>query len=369
MSARELREQRAPELEASLAEGVRGGVFPGATAAVGKLEEHGSVRVLARAGQLAPGDLDVTVTTPYDLASLTKPFVATAALRLAQKQQLDLSAPAARYLPELEGTQGGESSLALLLSHRAGLAAWGALFREHAASPGSLEMKQFMLREAATRLDRSASPGASVYSDLGYMLAGEALARAARIGLDQVVRREVTGPLGIDQHVFYAAGLPEPAREALRLRAAPSEVCSYRGRLVRGEVHDENAYAFGGVAGHAGLFGSANAVLTFGLAMLDALEGRSRWLDQALLRWALMPRGAGYVVGWDTKSPEGSSAGELFSERSFGHLGFTGTSLWCDPTRRLCAVLLTNRVHPTRDNVAIRDFRPRFHDLVATLAW
>ena len=102
--------------------------------------------------------------------------------------------------------------------------------------------------------------------------------------------------------------------------------------------------------------------------MLHALEGRSSsWLDQALVRWALRSRGPGHVVGWDTKSAEGSSAGTRLSAHSFGHLGFTGTSIWCDPTRRLCAVLLSNRVHPTRENVAIRAFRPRFHDFVAAL--
>ncbi len=370
-SSTDVQAQRAPELDGLLAEGVRDGVFPGAVAAVGRLAERGSVRVLARAGRLAPGELEVALATPYDLASLTKPFVAVSALRLAQKRQVDLSAPVSRHLPELEGTQGGESSLTALLSHRAGLSAWAGLYREHSALPGSAEMKRFMLHAAATRVDPSAASGAidSVYSDLGYIVAGEALTRAAGMALDQLVRREVTGPLGIDQHVFYAARLREAEREDLRARAAPTEACGYRGRIVRGEVHDENAYAFGGIAGHAGLFGNANAVLSFGLAVLDALEGRSRWLDLALLHWALAPRGGGYVVGWDTKSPEDSSAGQLFSERSFGHLGFTGTSLWCDPTRRLCAVLLSNRVHPTRDNVAIRVFRPRFHDLVASLDW
>jgi CubicO group peptidase (beta-lactamase class C family) len=137
--------------------------------------------------------------------------------------------------------------------------------------------------------------------------------------------------------------------------------------LLRGEVHDENCYAFGGVAGHAGLFGTCDAVLSFGLAMLAALEGRTSWLDQALLRWALTPRGEGYLLGWDRKSAVGSSAGDQFSAHSFGHLGFTGTSLWCDPSRRRAAVLLSNRVHPSRDNIAIRAFRPRFHDAAAEL--
>lgn len=361
-----------PELAALLATGVQEGVFPGAAAAIGKLGGRRAYdsggEWLAAAGRLAPGEAEVTQATPYDLASLTKPFVATAALRLAQQRALDLHEPIVRYLPELDGTFAGESTLALLLSHRAGLAAYARLFEELGArAPGSEATRAFMLHAAASRPDESAGTGRSLYSDLGYLIAGEALARAADMPLAALVRHEVTGPLGIAGDVFYAAELGERAHAALDAHVAPTELCAFRGRVVRGEVHDENAYAFGGIAGHAGLFGTARAVLQFGLAIMSALEGRSAWLDQALLRWALAPRGPGYVVGWDTKSAEGSSAGALFSSRSFGHLGFTGTSMWCDPTRRLVAVLLSNRVHPTRDNVAIRDFRPRFHDLVAKL--
>jgi CubicO group peptidase (beta-lactamase class C family) len=365
----------ARELEALLILALRERVFPGAVCAVGRLADEvsvqqGSLRVLARGGVLAPGEPAVELDTPYDLASLTKSFVAIAALRLVQKGIVDVQQPIWRVLPELEGTLGGESTLAELLSHRAGLLAWSALCPQSAAPVGSDERKRSMLHEAASLRAEGRRGGESVYSDLGYLLAGEALSRAAGLPLDVLVRREVTAPLGMDEQVYYAASLAEPARTALSLRVAPTELCAQRGGVVRGQVHDENAYAFGGIAGHAGLFGTASAVMRFGLAVLLALEGRSSWLDQALLRWALAPRDktpGGYVVGWDTKSAEGSSAGELFSERSFGHLGFTGTSIWCDPTRRLCAVLLSNRVFPTRDNVAIRAFRPRFHDAAAEL--
>ena len=128
-------------------------------------------------------------------------------------------------------------------------------------------------------------------------------------------------------------------------------------------MHDENCSAFGGVSGHAGMFGPAAPVLAFGLELLRVLRGESSWLPAERLRWALSPReGGGYVAGFDTKSRQGSSAGALFSEQAFGHLGFTGTSLWCDPERELCAVLLSNRVHPTRENIQIRALRPRFHD-------
>jgi len=360
------------DIEALLQEGVRDAVFPGAVAALGKLGgrrvgEPGS-EWSARAGLLAPGELTVQLETPYDLASLTKPFVAVTALRLAQQRVVDLQLPVAHYLPELEESAAGESTLALLLSHRAGLAAYGRLFAESEAPPGSVEARRFILHEAARRRDESAGTGRSVYSDLGYLVAGETLARAAGLDLAALVQREVTRPLGIDGQIYYAAALDESRREALRARVAPTEQCAYRGYLVRGEVHDENCHAFGGVAGHAGLFGTARAVLQFGIAVLTALEGRSSWLDQALIRWALAPRGPGYVVGWDSKSPEGSSAGTLFSERSFGQLGFTGTSIWCDPTRRLCGVLLSNRVHPTRENLAIRGFRPHFYDALVALA-
>jgi CubicO group peptidase (beta-lactamase class C family) len=356
-----------------LQEGVETGVFPGAVAAVGRLKGEGSVCAQACAGVFEPGGAAVEIDTFYDLASLTKPVVATVALRLAQAGRIDLHAPAARWVHEIAGLPGGEASLAQLLSHRAGLVAWEALFEQIPDQPGSERARGYVLRAAASRRDPAAPADptsvGSVYSDLGYLVAGEALARAAGLGLEALVRREVGEPLGIADQLFYAAALSDDARTALRLRVAPTEQCALRARLPRGEVHDENCAAFGGICGHAGLFGTAQAVLAFGLAMLSALGGRSGWLDQALVRWALTPLpGGGHVVGWDTRSGEGSSAGSLFSERSFGHLGFTGTSLWCDPVRNVCAVLLSNRVHPTRENIAIRAFRPRFHDLVAGLA-
>jgi CubicO group peptidase (beta-lactamase class C family) len=355
------------ELEALLILGLRENVFPGAVAAAGRLLSHGHAKVMARGGVLAPGEAKVELATPYDLASLTKPIVALAALRLSQRGVIDLQRDVARWLPELEGTRGGEASLTQLLSHRAGLAAWLPLWEEGDAPFGSAARKAQMLRSAATK---HAPEGACLYSDLGYIIAGEALARASGMSLDRLVQREVTGPLGLGQQLFYAAALEGHARETLVATAAPTEICPPRTVVARGEVHDENCFAFGGIAGHAGMFGTAAAVLSLGLAVLEVLEGRSRWLDQGLLRWALRARGSGeHALGWDTKSAEGSSAGSEFSAQSFGHLGFTGTSIWCDPTRRLCAVLLSNRVHPTRENIAIRDFRRRFHDAVADLTF
>lgn len=360
----------ASALDRSLCEGVREGVFPGAVAAVSLRGSSGEERSFACAGVLEPGGALVELDTPYDLASLTKPIVAMAALRLAQANVLDLAQPLSAFAPELAGTLGGDAPLTHLLSHRAGLSPWGGLYAEIRGVPGSSEVRRFMLREAATRANPKPPAHGSVYSDLGYLLLGEALSRAAGMQLHALVEREVTAPLGVATRLVYPAALPEGERGELVARVAPTEQCSFRGRLVRGEVHDENCSVFGGVAGHAGLFGDAEAVLAFARAVLDALEGRSTWLDRALVRWALAPRsGGGSVLGWDTKSAENSSAGELFSPRSFGHLGFTGTSVWCDPARSLCAVLLSNRVHPSRDNVKIRDYRRSFHDSVMRVAF
>lgn len=352
-----------------LREGIHGGVFPGAVAAVGQLNAGQASAVFAAEGLLAPGEGRVELDTFYDLASLTKPVVAATALRLCQRGVVDLDRPVAFWLPELEGTPGGAAPLSLLLSHRSGLSPWGGLFREIPGAVGSSAARAYLLREAATRTAPEPRAVGSVYSDLGYLIVGETLARAAGEPLERLVEREVAAPLGHAEQLFFAAALPSAARPAFVRGVAPTEWCSWRERVVRAEVHDENCAAYGGICGHAGLFGRAQAVLAFGLEWLRAWDGRSTWLDRALVHFALRPRaGGGHVIGWDTKSAEGSSAGQCLSQRAFGHLGFTGTSLWCDPVRQRCIVLLSNRVHPTRDNIAIRTFRPRFHDLAATLA-
>lgn len=360
-------ERSLPALEALLAEGVRDGVFPGAVAVIGALTAHGSVGIAACAGVRAPGEPAVTRTTPYDLASLTKPVVAALALRLSQQGAIDLHAPVGALAPDLADTPAGDATLEALLAHRAGLVAWRSLADGVLAEA---DPRRAIVRAAACGVDPARrDPRTSVYSDLGYVVVGHVLSAVRGEPLDALVRREVTAPLGLAASLFYPAAASAEERAALIAQVAPTEQVPGRGsEVLRGVVHDDNAHALGGVAGHAGLFGSAPAVCAFGLAMLNALEGRSRWLDQALVRWALRPRPGGtHVVGWDTPSAEGSSAGAQLSAQAFGHLGFTGTSIWCDPPRRMCAVLLSNRVHPTRDNVAIRAFRPRFHDLVASL--
>jgi len=202
-----------------------------------------------------------------------------------------------------------------------------------------------------------------LYSDLGYLLAGVAASRAAGADLDEVVEREVARPLSLD----VACGAAWRDRDAHFVkRVAPTEVVDWHGGEITGDVHDENAWAMVGhrLAGHAGLFGTVRDVMGFGMAMLDAIAGRrDDWLTPAEADVLVRPRPHGTLrAGFDGRSVEGSSAGTLFGERSFGHLGFTGTSLWCDPNTDIVTVILTNRVNPTRDNTRIRAARPMLND-------
>jgi CubicO group peptidase (beta-lactamase class C family) len=192
--------------------------------------------------------------------------------------------------------------------------------------------------------------------------------QVTRLPLDQIIEREVALPLGL------ALG---SARQLHRRRAsflrdvAPTEVVRARGGCVRGIVHDENAWALGGhgACGHAGLFGSVADVLGLGAALLAALAGQSDWLSREALWLLVKPRPGGSLrAGFDGKSPGASSAGTLAGPETFGHLGFTGTSLWCDPGAGVATVLLTNRVHPTRDNARIRGARPPVHDALFAAA-
>jgi CubicO group peptidase (beta-lactamase class C family) len=200
-----------------------------------------------------------------------------------------------------------------------------------------------------------------VYSDLGILLLGEILERVTGRDLEELARTEVLDPLGMDDAMYRPP-------DSLRSRIAPTEVDSWRGRLVHGEVHDENAFGLGGVAPHAGLFSTARDLGAFAQMMLNGGTYRGRRLLRPetialFTRRANLVPGSSRALGWDTPSKP-SSAGELFSASSYGHTGFTGTSLWIDPERELFAILLTNRVHPTRENSKITALRPEFHDAV-----
>lgn len=342
--------------------GVAGHVFPGGVACVGWSEGGEARYASVAAGKLSADDDDVTVTTPYDLASITKPFVAMTALRLVGHGKLSLDTRVDSIVADVRGGTGGLATLGSLLSHTSGLSAWGGLYLDVPHDPGTPAARRWILSEASRR-PHDGDTRLPIYSDLGYIIAGEVVARCGGDKLDRVLAREVTDSLGITDEIFFPSAMPSERRAQIARAAAPTEWCEWRQRMVRGEVHDENAAAFGGVAGNAGLFGTAHGVAVFGRAMLDVLSGKSTLVDQTLLQNALTPvAGTSLMMGWDGKSIDASSAGKRMSDATFGHLGFTGCSLWCDPKLDVVVALLTNRVHPSRANERIKGFRPGFHD-------
>ena len=333
------------------------GAFPGAVLAVGR---HGRLAALAPVGHYGVDDRrPVEAGTLYDLASLTKVVaLTTACMILVDEGRLALDAPIARYVPEFRGPMKDRVTVRHLLTHSAGLAADLPLYTETASR-----------RPALAAVDTTtllAPPGTSYrYSDLSAIVLMQVVERVTGQSFDRWVETRVFGPLGMPATRF----LP-PA--SWRDRIAPTEHDTvFRHRWLRGEVHDESAARLGGVSGNAGLFSNALDLSRFAAMLLNG----GAWDTLQLIRAETvaefterqnMPPGSSRALGWDTPADSGySSAGTKLSRRSFGHTGFTGTSIWMDPDRDLFIILLTNRVNPTRSNTAILRVRARVADLVA----
>jgi serine-type D-Ala-D-Ala carboxypeptidase len=336
------------------------------------LREEGVARSVAAAcavrrpgGMGGAWELEVggDAETFYDLASLTKPMTAIAAART-----VPLETTLGAILPELHASASGEATLAALLSHRAGLLAHVPLYLPLAS--GDPFDATYAIRTAAdSRREECTGPIPEggfppIYSDVGYILAGVALARHDhRVDAGACIEELVARPLGLERELGTARSL-EALGVDLVGRAAPTEDVAWRGGVVRGRVHDENAWALTreGGSGHAGMFGTVRAVLELATTILDGLALTGPLEDARIDLLTRERRGGTLRMGFDGKAPEGSSAGESFGPRSFGHLGFTGTSFWIDPDAEVVAVLLTNRVYPSRESTAIRAARPRAHD-------
>ncbi|MEO5864630.1 MAG: serine hydrolase [Nitrospiraceae bacterium] len=365
-------------IQIALQSAVDDGVFPGAQLAV---RLHGELQCVVVAGRLSsePPGLPVHTTTIYDLASLTKPVAtATSVLLLIQRAKVVLEDPVQEILAELEGTPIGQATVRDLLTHRSGLPGWRPFYEwldgrgvepePSGANQSAMQQVMRMIRDEPLMYVRGER---SIYSDLGFMLLGFLVERLSGMTLDLWCEEAIVRPLGAAPIMFCPAagrGQLDVARPIVDvLRIAPTEQDEWRNRLLCGEVHDENATAMGGVAGHAGLFGTAESVLAVSGAWLRGYHGRESILERELVRQFTTRQESrarsSWALGWDTPSAP-SSSGSRFSERSFGHLGYTGTSLWIDPSCELEVVLLSNRVHPSRRNEKIKAFRPYIHDLV-----
>jgi CubicO group peptidase (beta-lactamase class C family) len=342
------------------------GVFPGGVILV---DVAGEIRWFEAYGSATtvPTPEPLRVDAVFDLASLTKPLVTAAlTLSLAAEKRVSLDDPVSVYVPAWRDGTKAHATLRHLLSHTAGLPAWRAFYQSLDASLIATPEGKRRIVEHVEREPLESEPGAdNRYSDLGFILLGAILEIVARRPLDALARDRVMGPLNVSSVAYLpAAG----SREWLKDRqVAATEQCAWRGRVLRGEVHDENAYAMGGVSGHAGLFGDATGVRSLVRAWREAVLGRSALWPVDLAATFVTPQsdlGQGHwALGWTVPTPP-STSGRFFSQRAYGHLGFTGTSVWVDPDRELTVILLTNRVHPTRGNQGITAFRPLVHDAV-----
>jgi CubicO group peptidase (beta-lactamase class C family) len=364
-------------IQTALNRAVTNGVFPGAVLAV-RCGDRPIVHFHAGHLSTVPPGPPVSISTIYDLASLTKPLVTVTSIALlVQQGDLRLEDTVAQCLPECAETSIGSATLRDLLTHSSGLPGWRPYYERvnpEGKIPSSKETRDHakrgmlsLIRSEAPVYDRGTR---SLYSDLGFMLLGMIVERCSRQDLNHLFYDYLAVPLD-GLRIEYV--LRERLNEFLAWAngdggVAPTEIDPWRqGRLLCGEVHDQNAAALGGEAGHAGLFGTANAVLAITGEWLHAYHGRKGLLDQEIVREFTRrqkPEGSSsWALGWDTPSVP-SSTGRYFAARSFGHLGYTGTSVWIDPVRDLEVVLLSNRVHPSSRNEAIKEFRPMIHDLV-----
>jgi CubicO group peptidase (beta-lactamase class C family) len=292
--------------------------------------------------------------TLWDMASLTKVVGMTSAMmQLTEAGKVELDAPVQRYLPEFRGPGKERVTVRHLLTHSSGLPGWRPLYKE---TTTPMEARALAV---ATALDTL--PGVRmVYSDLGAIILGQVVERVSGEQLDEYLTRHVFGPLGMASTRYL------PGKDLLP-RIAPTEFDPWRQRQIRGEVHDENAFALGGVSGHAGLFSTGHDVARLTRMYLNGgtLAGVRIVSAESIRRFTTVQDSAlsNRALGWET--PNGTnSAGHLLKRPAFGHTGFTGTSIWVDPSRDLFVILLTNRVNPTRQNLRIGGVRVALADLV-----
>ena len=334
---------------------VRDSAFPGAMLVVGRRD-----RVIAT---VSAGHLDwkespaPDVHTLWDMASLTKVTATTSSvMQLVDQQKVDVNAPVQKYLPDWTGPNKDKVLIRHLLTHSSGLPAWRPLYKE------ATNAEQAMQLVYQTPLDTL--PGARfLYSDLNFILLGEVVRRVSGQRLDEYTRDHVFGPLKMTDTQFN----PD---KSLVPRIAPTEVDPWRQRQIRGEVHDENAFILGGVAGHAGLFSTAADVTRLCQAYLNGgtLDGVRIWSPETVKLFTTVYDStfSNRAFGWET--PNGTnSAGRIMRRPAFGHTGFTGTSYWIDPANDLFVILLTNRVNPTRQNTKIGGVRQAVADMVEAL--
>ncbi len=362
--------RRLGKVERAIERAIENGELPGGVV-MARMGDELEYSKAFGAAVLVPERIDARESTIYDLASLTKVIATTASVMLlTAESKLALDAPVANWLPAFAERGKEKIHVRHLLTHSSGLRPWRAYHADLAerdrrrgehvvgSSDGKKEITNRVLRSAPVH-----EPGeASVYGDLDFIALGALVEAAAGEDLDAFAARRIFQPLGMADTGFHR--LPWTGERA---RYAATEQCSWRQRVLWGEVHDPNAWAMGGVAGHAGLFGTAADVMRFAQEMLAADRGQSALFPVEIAReffrrQEIAPQ-SDWALGWDTPTEGQSTSGKEFSKRSIGHTGFTGTSLWIDLERGMEIVFLSNRIHLIAKKSRF-ELRPLVHDLI-----
>ena len=298
---------------------------------------------------------EVSVNTIFDLASVSKVIATTTAVMLCYDRGLfKLDDLVAKYIPEFSQHEKGHIRIKNLLLHNSGLPSWKKFYELY-------DNPDDVLKDIYASSLEYPTGTKMLYSDLGMITMGKIIEKVTGKSLDKFCRDEIFIPLEMKNTGY------NPAPE-IKNSIAPTELDNYwRNRQLQGEVHDETAFLLGGVAGHAGLFSTASDLSKILQMLLNKGEYKGRiFIKPETIAFFTRKYSSlsSRALGWDTKSVEGSSAGRLFGSNSFGHTGYTGTSVWADPSRNLAVIFLTNRVYPTRNNVKIAKVRPALHDAV-----
>jgi serine-type D-Ala-D-Ala carboxypeptidase len=356
-------EKRVLLLNELLVTALSNGVFPGAAVGFSQWNGKEYERSMKHYGysQLIPEKKTLKPTDFFDLASLTKPLTTVPVLlSLFEKKSIHLTTTLGEIFSFCPSDKK-KITLEKLMSHCSGLPAHREYYHILVNFPEK-ERKRVLLYKILNEKLENKSGVTHCYSDLGFILLGLIIEKITGEGLDVLGYKIIYTPLRLHNELFFA----DTSKDKDKVYAC-TERCPWSQKMLCGSVHDDNCRAMGGVAGHAGLFGTLNGVILFCEQLLDQWQGRGQhpaYANKLLEKVLTRVGGSTWTLGFDTPSQKGSSSGIFFSERSVGHLGFTGTSFWIDPEKECVAVLLTNRVHPSRDNEMIRQFRPLLHDIL-----
>ena len=348
-----------------LKRGLKEKVYPGAVLLTAQEED---IVFFYNVGNrtLHPHPLPMEKETRFDLASLTKPLATTlAAMKLKEENLLDLDEPISSLIEPFPWKDKADITPRLLLNHSSGLADWKPYYLELIKLPIK-ERKPAVRRLIMEESLREKPQTVSLYSDLGFIVLEWIIEIITGNSLSSFLNTTFYQPLGLK--TLYLDHINIDAKNEKESYAA-TEDCPWRKEIIQGHVHDENAYALGGYSGHAGLFGAAHDIFTLTTALVSIYHGynsgllKSKTVGSFLSRQEIVP-GSTWALGWDTPSKDNSTSGNYFSSNSIGHTGFTGTSIWIDLEKNITVIFLTNRIHPSRSNEKIKEFRPELHNLI-----